>query len=79
MVLWRKGNWGLGMVVLLGGCAGQMVETQVDMPVVVVECPDPSERKRLGEGDTYRDLARAHAQAVNGWERCFDAAEINGQ
>jgi len=47
-------------------------------PIQVAKCPDPEERARLIHGSTFRDLARARAEALTGWEECFNAAQENG-
>ncbi len=39
----------------------------------LLDCRDPATRHRLSEGDTYRDLAAAHASAVAGWSDCWGA------
>ncbi len=41
----------------------------------IFDCQDPESRRRLGPGSTYRDLARAHSEAVAGWQDCRSAAE----
>lgn len=69
----------LGLVLVLAGCGAAEVEVQEKVPVLVLDCPDPEDRRRLGPGDTYRDLAVAHASAVAGWSRCHSAAKLNGQ
>lgn len=84
---WKRKVMGavLVAVVSVGGCArvdgddGVMVDVPAVPAVPAVTCPDPDDRRRLGKGDTYRDVFRAHANAVAGWKRCFDAAEINGR
>lgn len=60
------------LFVFLAGCAVQPPAALVDMSVL--DCRDPETRRRLGAGDTYRDLARAHADAVAGWQDCKSAA-----
>lgn len=69
---------GLVLALVLAGCGAAKVEVQEKVPVLVLDCPDPDERRRLGPGDTYRDLAVAHANAVAGWSRCHSAAKLNG-
>lgn len=69
---------GVVLLLVLSGCGAAKVEVQERLPELVLECPDPDERRRLGPGDTYRDLAVAHAQAVAGWSRCHSAAKLNG-
>lgn len=69
---------GLVLALVLAGCGSDVVEVQERLPVLVLDCPDPEERRRLGPGDTYRDLAVAHANAVAGWSRCHSAAKLNG-
>ncbi|WP_322893455.1 MULTISPECIES: hypothetical protein [unclassified Yoonia] len=46
-----------------------------EIETTAFECLDPDDRRRLGPGDTYRDLARAHSEAVAGWRDCKSAAE----
>lgn len=78
-----KGKTGAvaGVVLLLSvaGCGVAEVEVQERLPELVLDCPDPDGRRRLGPGDTYRDLAVAHANAVAGWSRCHAAATLNGE
>lgn len=77
-----KGKTGavVGVVLLLlAGCGVAEVEVQEKLPELVLDCPDPDERRRLGPGDTYRDLAVAQAQAVAGWSRCHAAATLNAK
>lgn len=69
----------LGLVLVLAGCGAAEVEVQERLPVLMLDCPDPEERRRLGPGDTYRDLAVAHAKAVAGWSRCHAAATLNAK
>lgn len=68
------------VAMLLAGCATpDPVSVAIEpIPRLVVDCPDPDGRRRLGQGDTYRDLAKAHASAVSGWKQCHKASEING-
>ena len=77
-----KANWGnvsgLVLMLVLAGCGEGVVEVQERLPELVLDCPDPDERHKLGPGDTYRDLAVAHANAVAGWSRCHSAAKLNG-
>ncbi|RKT35278.1 hypothetical protein BXY70_1311 [Roseovarius halotolerans] len=62
----------------LAGCA--QPEPILDrLPVQVATCPNPEERARLLEGSTFRDLARSRAEALTGWEECFNAARENGE
>lgn len=81
MVEW-KAKWGkvsgLVLVLVLAGCGEGVVEVQERLPVLVLDCPDPEGRRKLGPGDTYRDLAVAHANAVAGWSRCHSASKLNG-
>lgn len=58
------------LALLLSGC-GQPPAPQV--PPVALDCPDPAQRLRLAPGSTYRDLARARAEAISGWRQCSDA------
>lgn len=79
---WKKNGVkvsGLVMALVLAGCGSAEVEVQERLPVLVLDCPDPEERRRLGPGDTYRDLAVAHANAVAGWSRCYSAAKLNAK
>lgn len=60
----------------MAGCAAS--EPPADrLPVQAARCPDPANRDRLGQGSTFRDLARAKAEALTGWEECFTAAREN--
>lgn len=43
--------------------------------VSIFDCKDPNDRRRLGAGSTYRDLAQAHSEAVSGWQDCRSAAD----
>lgn len=63
----------------LAGCAGQPEQILERLPVQVATCPDPEERARLLEGSTWRDLARSRAEAITGWEECWNAARENGE
>lgn len=67
------------VLLLLAGCGVAEVEVQERLPELVLDCPDPDERRKLGPGDTYRDMAVAHANAVAGWSRCHAAATLNGE
>lgn len=70
---------GVFLLTFLAGCGAAEFEVQERLPELVLDCPDPDERRRLGPGDTYRDLAVAHANAVAGWSRCHAAATLNGE
>lgn len=59
------------VIACLSGCASS--EAARISPVETVTCADPETRRKLGQGDTYRDLARAHAAAVAGWHDCYSA------
>lgn len=80
MVKWKGKTGAVAGVVLLllAGCGVAEVEVQEKIPELVLDCPDPDARRKLGPGDTYRDLAVAHANAVAGWSRCHSAAKLNG-
>lgn len=67
------------VLLLLAGCGAGEVEVQERLPELVLDCPDPEQRRKLGPGDTYRDLAVAHANAVAGWSRCHAAATLNAE
>lgn len=69
----------LAMLGVVAGCAGKEVEEVYDPPRMTVTCPDPQARKKIGPGSNVYDLGRAHAYAVDGWTRCYDAARINAQ
>lgn len=77
MDMWKRNGAGLVVVLVLSGCSAQQNIETVETPKFFVSCPDPDDRKKLTAGDTFRDLARAHADAVNAWERCHDTTEIN--
>jgi len=78
-----KATWGkisgLVLVLVLAGCGAEVVEVKERLPELVLDCPDPDDRRKLGPGDTYRDLAVAHANAVAGWSRCHSAATLNAK
>jgi len=79
---WKGKAGAVAVVVLLmslAGCGVSEVEVQERLPELVLDCPDPDERRKLGPGDTYRDLAVAHANAVAGWSRCHSAATLNAE
>ena len=63
----------LFLLIFLSGCAVQTDTQGIDTSVL--DCRDPETRRRLGPGDTYRDLARAHADAVEGWQDCKSATD----
>tara|TARA_R110002049_G_scaffold304427_2_gene499609 strand:- start:2443 stop:2682 length:240 start_codon:yes stop_codon:yes gene_type:complete len=62
----------------LTGCFGNDVEVFKPLPQQVAKCPDPEQRARLVKGSTFRDLSRSRAEALTGWEECFNAARENG-
>lgn len=59
------------VIACLSGCAGSP-DLRISSNETVT-CADPETRRKLGQGDTYRDLARAHAAAVAGWQDCYSA------
>lgn len=63
---------------LLVGCGTpDMSPSDERIPVQIATCPDPENRTRLSQGSTFRDLAKARAEALTGWEECFNAAAEN--
>ncbi|UWR30967.1 hypothetical protein K3758_05410 [Sulfitobacter sp. W002] len=68
----------LAMAAAVAGCAKE-VEEVYSPPRVTVKCPDPEARKKIGPGSNVYDIGRAHAYAIDGWTRCYDAARINAQ
>lgn len=61
------------LAVTLGACSPAFWVAPEDL--AVTGCRNPEERRRLQAGDTYRDLAYAHADAVAGWRDCSSAAK----
>lgn len=59
------------VIACLSGCAGSP-DLRISS-IETVTCADPESRRKLVTGDTYRDLARAHAAAVAGWHDCYSA------
>jgi hypothetical protein len=62
----------IAAIAILSACAAPQAQV---VDVSIFECADPEQRRRLGPGSTYRDLARAHSEAVAGWQDCRSAAE----
>lgn len=61
----------------LVGC-GQVKKVEVvEAPRLDVTCADPSARRRLAEGSTFRDLALSRAEAISGWKECHSAIAIS--
>lgn len=71
----------LTLAALAAGCAapGPAPLERPDIATPVADCPDPEDRQRLGEGSTFRDLAAARLEALDGWERCAFAAQENAR
>lgn len=46
-------------------------------PRLEIRCPDPVGRLMLTEGATFRDLAGSRADALAGWQSCFDGLEVS--
>jgi hypothetical protein len=66
----------LGLVgLILAGC-GDKTAVVLDVTRLEVSCPNPTERKRLSHGSTYRDLALSRSEAIAGWERCHGALDV---
>lgn len=59
----------------LAACAPSPVPI-IDPPRLDITCADPAARARLGDGSTYRDLARSRAEALRGWSLCHDALNV---
>lgn len=70
-----KKSWGvLALALFLSACA--QTPAAVTFPSLFVSCPDPEQRQLLTQGATYRDLAESRAEALAGWQRCFDVLDI---
>lgn len=67
----------------LAGCSKPNEPAFLPMPRpefdrLIATCPDPEVRQLLKQGATFRGLAKSRAEALDGWQRCFDAAKENG-
>lgn len=64
-------------VLALAACSTPAPVVLERLPVQAATCADPENRLRLGEKSTFRDLAASRAEALSGWEECWNAAREN--
>lgn len=63
------------IIVAIASLSACAAPTAPAVDISIFDCRNPDDRRRLGAGSTYRDLARAHSEAVAGWQDCRSAAD----